>query len=244
LILLSIVPFFRVLFSCFFDSSQFKAIRFIITIFGIAGIILGLLSWYTSKNPKAVTKETSFQFDISSPYLPAPPNEKTEETALNSALNDVIWNPFVMCFNQGWKPVLTETDYNLNAIVNFFSEDKGELITKQQIDTELTPGRSTANINKFYIPPKAIFNITRKEIEGRSWGYITIKNNYIELRLEITTFNKICFIKMIYQKKGFRNYILYDYDEYDRWFEILTKKILLKQEVIKKMNEHLRRQKK
>lgn len=243
LILLSFMPCLKNIFSNIFDSRQFKAIRLIITIFGIIGVILGLLNWYTSKNPKAIIKETSFQLDILTPGLPIPPSEIKEENTLNSALNNIIWNPFVMCFMQGWKPVLTEIDDNYNVIAKSFTENKGELISKEKIDTELSPDRSTANITEFYIPPKASFDITRKEIKGRLWSYITIKNKHIELKLEITTLDKICYVKIFYLKKGPWNYILYDYNEYDRWFEIITKKILLKQKINKKINEHLRQRK-
>jgi len=240
LILLSLLPLLTTIFSYIFDSSQFKAIRLITTIFGILGVIFGLLNWYTRKNPKVITKETSFQLDILSSPLPTPLNKTKEESALDNALNDLIWNPFVMCFMQGWKPVLTEIDNLYNLIVKSFKEDKGELITKQKIDSELSPSKSTANITEFYIPPKATFNITRKGIKGRLWGYITIKNNYVELSLEITTLDGICYVKTSYLKEGFWNYVFYNYYEYDRWFEIIKKKILLKQEINKKISEHLK----
>ncbi|MFH1904040.1 MAG: hypothetical protein ABIK53_00740 [bacterium] len=182
-----------------------------------------------------IIKEASFRLDILN-NLAIPPNETKEDNTLNSALNNIIWHPFVMCFMQGWQPVLTETDNNYDFIVKSFTENKGELISKQKIDNELSPGRSTANITKFYIPPEANFNITRKEIKGRLWSHIVIKNKHIELRLEITTLGEICYVKIFYIKNGFWNYILYDYNEYDRWFEIITKKILLKQIINKKIS--------
>lgn len=239
LIFLSFVPYLKSTFSNIFDSQQFKAIRLVITIFGIIGIILSFLNWYISKNPKSIIKKTNFQIDISTPL-----SGTNEINSLNSALNNIIWDPFVMCFTQGWKPVLTKTDNNYNVIAKSFTENRGELISKDKIDAELAPSRSTVNIAEFYIPPKASFNITREEIEGRLWAYITIKNKHIDLKLKITTLDKIiCYVKIFYLKKGFLNYIFYDYNEYDEWFEIINKKISLKQKINVKINEYKRKQK-
>ncbi len=242
LILLSFIPYIKNTLSQFFDSRQFKAIRFIITVFGIISLILGLLNWYVTKNPKVATKETSFQLNVFN-NLPNFPSMPKEDDELKSALNNILYNPFVMCFMQGWQPVLTEIDNNHNTIAKSFTENKGRLISKQEIDNELLPGRSIVTIRDFYIPPDATFNIIRKEIKGRSWGHIIIKNKYIELRLEIAVLDEICYVKMIYRKKGFLNYILYDYSDYDRWFKIISERILSNQTVNKKINEHLRKQK-
>ena len=64
LLLLSFIPSVRNLFASWFVSNQFKAIRFVLTTFGIIGLILGLLNWYMVKTPLALTEKTSFELLI------------------------------------------------------------------------------------------------------------------------------------------------------------------------------------
>ena len=57
LMAISFIPWVKELLSKLFDSKQFKAIRFIITVFGILGVLLGLFKWYVTTNPKIIRNE-------------------------------------------------------------------------------------------------------------------------------------------------------------------------------------------
>lgn len=228
LLILSPIPCVKNLFASWFTSTQFKAIRFILTTFGIIGLILGFLNWYMVKTPLKLIEKASFEIPTYRENIRFETDK--EKGYLYQTENDLLWNPFVMCFKTGWRPVITEIDKNKNAYVRSFREDKGTLLTKEELDAKLAPNKTKANISRgFYIPPGAIFEVNRENIEDRLWTYITIENNYILLQLKLTDLNNISYVEMLYKKRGLLNYIFYDYSEYNEWFNIISTRIKEKQ---------------
>jgi len=228
LLLLSFIPSVRNLFASWFVSNQFKAIRFVLTTFGIIGLILGLLNWYMVKTPLALTEKTSFELLIKRelPFFEA----SKEKRYLYKTENDVLSDPFHQYFSGGWRPVVTEIKKNTLTEIRSFREDKGAFLTKEELDAALAPNKTIANLGHgFYIPPGATFKVNREIIEDRLWTYMTIENNRIFLQLKLTGLINISYVEMVYKKKGLLNYIFYDYSKYNEWFNFISTRIKEKQ---------------
>ena len=230
----SFIPVIKKLFSASYDSKQFKAIRFVITVFGVASLILGFIKWYTAEHQMEIHERANFEiFSISiekgkqkSPVIP--------ECALIRALDDIFHRSFHGYFMRGWRPVVTRVGKKHDQAIVSFAEDKGEFIPWDKIEDVINDFTETCgpapNIG-FYIPPNATFNISFKREDGRLWSLINIENDVISLNLKVTTLGAFCHAEMTYKKKGIFNFIFYDYALYDQWFTLLKTGVLELQEV-------------
>lgn len=235
---LSFFPIIRKLFSSFYDSKQFKAIRFVLTVFGIASLILGFFKWYTAEHQMEIHERANFEiFGISIDK----DNQKspvTAECALVRALDDIFHRPFHGYFMQGWRPVATRVGKRHDQAIVSFEEDKGKFIPWSKIEdviNNLTESCKPAPKIGFYIPPEATFDISFEREDERLWSLIDIENDVISLNLKVTTLGAFCYVEMNYKKKGIFNYIFYDYELYDQWYGLLKTGILELQEVNRDM---------
>jgi hypothetical protein len=219
-----------------FDSDRFKSFRLVITLFGIVGAILGYSNWYYDANMK-IKDNISFELpDYYKKFIDAKENQ--ELTYQYMAENDIIYNPFFMCFHKGWQPVITEVDKNYNAKLTVFGEDEGKMLTKEELDRILQPNKSTANISDFYLPPKARFSLKRQVERGHHVSIINISSSDINLTLEVSTSfkNSICNVKVTYVKNWiFR--IFRDNFDYDNWHRIICDRLKHKQRLSQRINQ-------
>lgn len=219
-----------------FETDWFKALRLAITLFGIIGAILGYLTWHheVNKNMKC-----DISFELPSYYKKFIDAKENQEIIYQYAIeNDIIYNPFFMCFYQGWQPVITITDKDYNAKLTDFGKDKGTLFTKDELNKILQPNKSTANISDFYLPPKARFSIKRRAVKGHNISEIIISNNRVNLTLEIAASfkNSICDVKVTYTKKWLLR-VFYDNFDYDNWYDIICDRLKHKQQLSQEINQ-------
>jgi hypothetical protein len=223
----SLMPLVRRWLSIAFDSKQFKAIRFVLTVFGVLSLFLGLVKWYTESRRMTIHDKSNFQIFIS-PDIATYNNPIKDTYAMSNAISNIFHRPFCAYFHSGWRSVVTKIGLNHDENVSTFEEEKGESVSLGTLGSQTSSSMHECIAPRidFFIPPKSTFNISfKRDKNNRLWCFIKIENNDMSLLLEITTIKTFCYTSLTYKKKGIFNYLFSNFDKYDEWYSIVKKGI-------------------